>query len=188
MTLGTRPHIARLLAGVAVAGLALTACSGGSGDATSSSGAPSSGAASSSAAESSSAAPSGSPSGGTETILAVLCDEAAPESVAAIEAVMLPDFTVSQLVDVRTDDDGKHAILGFVEGPGLAVLAQWTGTGLTLEGLAAADEFAAQVTDVAQAAPDQETEDLLGQTVTCYSNLFAPEDGDNKKKKDKNAE
>ena len=188
MTLGTRPHIARLLAGVAVAGLALTACSGGSEDAASTSGAPSSGAASSSAAESSSAEPSGSPSGGTETILAVLCDEAAPESVAAIEAVMLPDFTVSQLVDVRTDDDGKHAILGFVEGPGLAVLAQWTGTGLTLEGLAAADEFAAQVTDVAQAAPDQETEDLLGQTVTCYSNIFAPEDGDNKKKKDKNAE
>ena len=188
MTLGTRPHIARLLAGVAVAGLALTACSGGSEEAASTSGAPSSGAASSSAAESSSAAPSGSPSGGTETILAVLCDEAAPESVAAIEAVMLPDFTVSQLVDVRTDDDGKHAILGFVEGPGLAVLAQWTGTGLTLDGLAAADEFAAQVTDVAQAAPDQETEDLLGQTVTCYSNIFAPEDGDNKKKKDKNAE
>ena len=188
MTLGTRPHIARLLAGVAVAGLALTACSGGSEEAASTSGAPSSGAASSSAAESSSAEPSGSPSGGTETILAVLCDEAAPESVAAIEAVMLPDFTVSQLVDVRTDDDGKHAILGFVEGPGLAVLAQWTGTGLTLDGLAAADEFAAQVTDVAQAAPDQETEDLLGQTVTCYSNIFAPEDGDNKKKKDKNAE
>ena len=189
MTLGTRPHIARLLAGVAVAGLALTACSGGSEEAASTSGAPSSGAASSSAAESSSAEPSGSPSGGTETILAVLCDEAAPESVAAIEAVMLPDFTVSQLVDVRTDDDGKHAILGFVEGPGLAVLAQWTGTGLTLEGLAAADEFAAQVTDVAQAAPDQENEDLLGQTVTCYSNIFAPEDGDNKKKKkDKNAE
>ena len=188
MTLGTRPHIARLLAGVAVAGLALTACSGGSEEAASTSGAPSSGAASSSAAESSSAEPSGSPSGGTETILAVLCDEAAPESVAAIEAVMLPDFTVSQLVDVRTDDEGKHAILGFVEGPGLAVLAQWTGTGLGLEGLAAADEFAAQVTDVAQAAPDQETEDLLGQTVTCYTNLFAPEDGDNKKKKDKNAE
>jgi hypothetical protein len=166
--------------------LLLVACSGGAEEAASSSAAPSS-----SAAASSSAAPSpseASPSGGTETILAVLCDEAAPESVAAIEAVMLPDFTVSQLVDVRTDDDGKHAILGFVEGPGLAVLAQWTGTGLTLDGLAAADEFAAQVTDVAQAAPDQETEDLLGQTVTCYSNIFAPEDGDNKKKKDKNAE
>jgi hypothetical protein len=101
---------------------------------------------------------------------------------------MLPDFTVSQLVDVRTDDDGMHAILGFVEGPGLAVLAQWTGTGLTLEGLAAADEFAAQVTDVAQGSPDQATQDLLGQTVTCYSAVFAPEDGDKKKKKDKNAE
>jgi hypothetical protein len=182
MTLGTRPHIARLLAGVAVAGLALTACSGGSEEAASTSAAASSGVAESSAA------PSGSESKGTETILAVLCDEAAPEQVAAIEAVMLPDFTVSQLVDVRTDDDGMHAILGFVEGPGLAVLAQWTGTGLTLEGLAAADEFAAQVTDVAQGSPDQETQDLLGQTVTCYSALFAPEDGDKKKKKDKNAE
>jgi len=182
MTLGTRPQLARLLAGVAVAGLALTACSGGSDEAASTSAAASSGAASSSAA------PSESESKGTETILAVLCDEAAPEQVAAIEAAMLPDFTVSQLVDVRTDDDGKHAILGFVEGPGLAVLAQWTGTGLTLEGLAAADEFAAQVTDVAQAAPDQETEDLLGQTVTCYSALFAPEDGDKKKKNDKNSE
>jgi hypothetical protein len=182
MTLGTRPHIARLLAGVAVAGLALTACSGGSEEAASTSAAPNSSAASPSAA------PSGSESKGTETILAVLCDEAAPEQVAAIEAVMLPDFTVSQLVDVRTDDDGMHAILGFVEGPGLAVLAQWTGTGLTLEGLAAADEFAAQVTDVAQGSPDQETQDLLGQTVTCYSAVFAPEDGDKKKKKDKNAE
>jgi hypothetical protein len=182
MTLGTRPHIARLLAGVAVAGLALAACSGGSEEAASTSAAPSSSAASPSAA------PSGSESKGTETILAVLCDEAAPEQVAAIEAVMLPDFTVSQLVDVRTDDDGMHAILGFVEGPGLAVLAQWTGTGLTLEGLAAADEFAAQVTDVAQGSPDQETQDLLGQTVTCYSAVFAPEDGDKKKKKDKNAE
>ena len=182
MTLGTRPHIARLLAGVAIAGLALTACSGGSEEAASTSAAPNSGAASPSAT------PSGSESKGTETILAVLCDEAAPEQVAAIEAVMLPDFTVSQLVDVRTDDDGMHAILGFVEGPGLAVLAQWTGTGLTLEGLAAADEFAAQVTDVAQGSPDQETQDLLGQTVTCYSAVFAPEDGDKKKKKDKNAE
>jgi hypothetical protein len=182
MTLGTRPHIARLLAGVAVAGLALTACSGGSEEAASTSAAASSGVAESSAA------PSGSESKGTETILAVLCDEAAPEQVAAIEAVMLPDFTVSQLVDVRTDDDGMHAILGFVEGPGLAVLAQWTGTGLTLEGLAAADEFAAQVTDVAQGSPDQETQDLLGQTVTCYSAVFAPEDGDKKKKDDKNAE
>ena len=182
MTLGTRPHLARLLAGVAVAGLALTACSGGSEEAASTSAAASSGVAESSAA------PSGSESKGTETILAVLCDEAAPEQVAAIEAVMLPDFTVSQLVDVRTDDDGMHAILGFVEGPGLAVLAQWTGTGLTLEGLAAADEFAAQVTDVAQGSPDQETQDLLGQTVTCYSAVFAPEDGDKKKKDDKNAE
>ena len=187
MTLGTRPQLIRLAAAAAVAGLALTACSGGSEEAASSSAAASSSGASSPAA-SSSPAPSESGSGGPETILAVLCDEAAPEQVAAIEGALLPDYKVSQLIDVRTDDDGKHAILGFVEGPGLAVLAQWTGTGLTLEGLSAADEFAAQVTDVPQATPDEETQDLLGQTVTCYSAIHAPEDGDDKKKDDKSAE
>ena len=166
--------------------LLLVACSGGAEEAASSSAAPSS-----SAAASSSAAPSpseASPSGGTETILAVLCDSATEESVAAIESKLLPDYKLSQVVDVRTDDDGKHAILGFVEGPGLAVLAQWTGTGLDLEGLAAADEFAAQVTGLPQATPDQETTDLLSQTVTCYTTIHAPEDGDDKKKDDKNAE
>ena len=166
--------------------LLLVACSGGAEEAASSSAAPSS-----SAAASSSAAPSpseASPSGGTETILAVLCDSATEESGAAIESKLLPDYKLSQVVDVRTDDDGKHAILGFVEGPGLAVLAQWTGTGLDLEGLAAADEFAAQVTGLPQATPDQETTDLLSQTVTCYTTIHAPEDGDDKKKDDKNAE
>jgi len=186
MNLGTRPQIVRLLAAVAVTGLALTACSSGTEEAASSSAAPSSGSASASTEVTASASPSGS--GEPETILAVLCDEAAPEQVAAIEGALKPEFKVSQLVDVRTDDDGKHAILGFVEGPGLAVLAQWTGTGLTLEGLSAADEFAGQVTDVPTATPDDETKDLLGQTVTCYSTLFAPEDGDDKKKDDKNAE
>ena len=88
---------------------------------------------------------------------------------------MKPDYKVSQLVDVRTDDDGKHAILGFVEGPGLAVLAQWTGTGLNLDGLAAADEFSAETTDLPQATLDDETEQLLGATVQCYTTLFAPE-------------
>lgn len=168
--------------------LLLVACSGGTEEAGSSSAAPAS---SSSAAASSSAAPSSgeaSPSGGTETILAVLCDEAAPESVAAIEAALKPEFTVSQLVDVRTDDDAMHAILGYVEGPGYAVLAQWTGTGLALEGLASADDLAAEVSTAPRGTADADTEDLLGQTVTCYSTLFAPEDGDDKKKDDKNAE
>ena len=175
------------LALLAAPALLLVACSGGADEAGSSSAAPSS----SSAAASSSAAPSpseASPSGGTETILAVLCDEAAPESVAAIEAALKPDFTVSQLVDVRTDDEAMHAILGYVEGPGYAVLAQWTGTGLELEGLASADDLAAEVSTAPRATPDADTEDLLGQTVTCYSTLFAPEDGDDKKKDDKNAE
>ena len=167
--------------------LVLVACSGGTEEAGSSSPAP----ASSSAATSSTASPStseASPSGGTETILAVLCDEAAPESVSAIEAALKPDFTVSQLVDVRTDDEAMHAIMGFVEGPGYSVLAQWTGTGLGLEGLASADDLAAEVSTAPRATPDADTEDLLGQTVTCYSNLFAPEDGDKKKKDDKDAE
>ena len=185
MTLGSRTL--RWAAAVAVAGLALTACSSDTQEAASTSTAPSSSAASSSAAPSSSA-PSESGSSEPETILAVLCDSATSEQVAAIEAVLQPDFTLSQVVDVRTDDDGKHAILGFVEGPGLAVLAQWTGTGLGLDGLAAADEFAAQVTGLPQATPDEEFSDLLGQTVTCYTAIHAPEDGDDKKKDDKNAE
>lgn len=179
----------RTVSAIAAAGfaglLALSACSSGTDDAASTSSAPAS-SASASGSSSASASPSGSP---TETILAVLCDEAAPETVAVIEDAVGPDFTVTQLVDVRTDDAGKHAILGFVEGPGLAVLAQWTGTGLGLEGLAAADEFAAQVTGLPQStADDQETKDLLSQTVTCYSTIYAPEDGDKKKKGDKKSE
>ncbi|MBM3686970.1 MAG: hypothetical protein FJW85_08235 [Actinobacteria bacterium] len=172
--------------------LVLSACSGGTQEVASSSAAPSaspSAPASSSAPASPSTPASPSPSASEpETILAVLCDSAAPESVAAIEAVLKPDYTLSQVVDVRTDDDGSHAILGFVEGPGLAVLAQWTGTGLDLKDLAAADEFAAQVTDVPMATPDEDTQDLLGQTVTCYTNIHAPEDGDDKKQDDESQE
>lgn len=119
----------------------------------------------------------------------MLCDEAAPETVTVIKDAMQPGFSVSQLVDVRTDDAGMHAVLGFVEGPGLAVLAQWTGSGLGLEGLSAADEFAAQATDLPVAgAGNQEITDLLSQTVTCYSSIYASEDGDKKKKGDKGAE
>lgn len=162
------PTTSARLALLAAPALLLVACSGGSDDTASSSAAPSS----SSAPSSTSAAPS--PSGSGE-ILAVLCDEAAPESIAAIQAVLKPDYELSQVVDVRTDDAGMHAILGYVEGPGLAVLAQWTGTGLDLEGLAAADEFAAQVTDVPQATPDEDTQDLLGQTANCYSTTFMDE-------------
>ena len=167
--------------------LLLTACTGDTEGTASSAAAPSS----SAAPASSSAAPSPSgsdASGEPETILAVLCDEAAPESVAAIEAALKPEFTVSQLVDVRTDDDAMHAILGFVEGPGYSVLAQWTGNGLALEGLAAADDLASEVSTAPLATPDADTQDLLGQTVTCYSTIFAPEDGDKKKKDDKSAE
>jgi hypothetical protein len=176
--------LVRLAATAALVGLALTACSAGSEDSASSSEAPPT-----SAAATSSAAPTESASEEPETILAVLCDEATPEQVAAVEAALKPEFEVSQLIDVRTDDAGMHAILGFVQGPGLTVLAQWTGTGLTLEGLAAADELAAQASNVPQATPDAQTQDLLGQTSTCYTTLFAPDDGaDKKKKKDKDSE
>ena len=51
-----------------------------------------------------------------------------------------------------------------------------------------AGEVAAQVTGLPQATPDQETKDLLSQTVTCYTAIHAPEEGDDKKKDDKNAE
>jgi hypothetical protein len=180
------------LVAAAFAGLlVLTACSSDTVETanTASANASASASQSATASGSESGSASASPSGSAqETILAVLCDEAAPESVAAIEAAVASDYTVSQLVDVRTDDDGKHAILGFVEGPGLAVLAQWTGTGLNLDGLAAADDFAAQVTGLPVETADEETKDLLGETVTCYSTIYVPEDGDDKKKNDKKSE
>lgn len=173
-----------LIAVVPACLLVLSACSGGTEEAASSAQASETSAPSATAtpsADASSSEPaSPSPSASEpETILAVLCDSATEESVAAIEATLLPDYTLSQVVDVRTDDDGKHAILGFVEGPGLAVLAQWTGTGLGLDGLAAADEFAAQVTGLPVSTPDQETTDLLSQTVTCYTAIHSPDDDEN---------
>lgn len=178
------------LTAAALAGALLLAACSGSEEAASTSSAASSSSTSSSSDASSSSSDSGSssadPSSEPTEILAVLCDEATDESVAALEAAVSSDFSVSQVVDVRTDDAGMHAILAFVEGPGLAVLAQWTGEGLDLQGLAAADEFAAQVSDVPMATPDQATQDLLGQTVQCYTTLFAPdESGDKKKDKDK---
>ena len=119
-----------------------------------------------------------SPTGTAPTrIVAVLCDEATQESQDAIRAAMLPEFTVSQLVDVRADDDAEHAILGFVEGPGLAVLAQWVGDTLDLVDLASADEFAAQVsTAPLETNFDQATQDLLDNTVKCYTTIFGPDE------------
>lgn len=180
----TRTLSARL-ALLAAPALLLAACAGGTEEVASTSELTESPSTSASASPSPSESGSAKP---TETILAVLCDAAEPESIKAIKAVLDPEFKVSQLVDVRTDDRGKHAILGFVEGPGLAVLAQWTGTGLELSGLAAADDFAAQVTSVPKATLDRETEDLLSQTVTCYTAIYAGEDGDDKKKNDGSAE
>lgn len=127
--------------------------------------------ASSSAGGSSSGDPSASPS----EVLAVLCDKATPEEAAAIKAVLKPDFKATQIVDVRTDDAGDHAILAFVEGPGMAVLATWTGTGLTLDNLASADEFAAQASTAAQTTPTGDVAKYLGETAKCYTTLFAPD-------------
>jgi hypothetical protein len=126
---------------------------------------------------SSTASPSPTGSVSPSRIVAVLCDEATKESVAAIEAALDPDFTVSQLVDVRADDDATHAVLGFVEGPGLAVLAQWVGQTLELTDLQSADEFAAQVS-AAPLATDfpEETQDLLDNTVKCYTTIFGPDE------------
>jgi hypothetical protein len=176
-----------VIAGLAAGLMLLAACSSGTEETASTQ--SSSAAPSSSSAAPSSAKPSeSSPSPESTEILAVLCDEATAETIAVLEAQMDPDFTLSQLIDVRTSDDGPHAVMGFVEGPGLAVLAQWTGTGLSLEGLAAANEFAAQVTDVPLAKPDEATQALLDETVNCYTAVNIPEDGDDKKKDDNSAE
>lgn len=162
----------RSLSALGAAALLLAACSSG-GDAAPSTSPTSSPASSSAAPAPTSASPTGS-GGPTETIFASLCDEATPEQVALIEGAMKPDYKVSQLVDVRTDDDGTHAILGFVEGPGLLVLAQWTGQGLGLEGLAAANADAVtSSTAPALGTPDEATQQLLDATAECYTLLFA---------------
>lgn len=177
----TRPTT-RLIAALAATGLAATAlaaCTGGTEQSTSASGSASSGSASATPA----------PTSSTEQILAVVCDKAAPESVKAIKAALKPDFTVTQLVDVFSEDPGTHAILGFVEGPGLAVLAVWTGKGIALEGLASTDDFAAEASTAPRVTPDEELGKLIGQTTSCYTSLVNPGgDGDDKdtdKKKDK---
>ena len=179
----TRPTRTRplIIASLAVAGLVLAACTGGTQDSTSSS-----------AAASASVSPSGepAPSASTEQILAVVCDKAAPESVAAIEASLKDGFTLTQVVDVYSEDPGTHAILGYVEGPGLAVLAVWTGKGIELEGLASADDFAAEASNAPRVTPDEGLDKLIGQTTACYTSNFTPGDTDDQddekdKKKDK---
>lgn len=166
----------RTLGSLGAAALLLAACSSG-GDATPTASSTAPAPATSSAAPTSAAPTSAepSPTGPTETIFASLCDEATPEQVALIKGALKPEFRVSQLVDVRTDDDGKHAILGFVEGPGLSVLAVWTGTGLDLQGLAAADEFAVESSTAPTATADTEFQQLIDATPNCYRLLFAPD-------------
>lgn len=172
---------------IATATLLLAACgsdsSGGSSSSASSPAASSAAAASPSGSASASA--EASPSDSAEEIFVSLCDEVTAEQEAAIRGVLKPDYKVSQLLDVRTDDDGMHAILGFVEGPGLSVLAVWTGTGPNLDNLAAAEEFAASASTAALQTPDAETQKLVDATPECYSTLFAPQadTGDKDKKK-----
>jgi hypothetical protein len=166
----------RTLAGrialLAAPALVLAACSSGPEDAApSASPTPSPSASASASASPSPSATQDSP----DRIFVVLCDPAAKESVAAIEAVMDPEFTLSQVIDVRTDDEGVHAVMGYVQGPGLAVLATWTGVGMELADLAAADDFAQQVTDVPAATPNKRTKRLLKQTVGCYTKIYLPE-------------
>lgn len=168
----------RILVAAGASALLLAACSSGG------STAPSSSAAATSAAPSSASA-SASASASSEELFASLCDEATAEQKAAIEGAMKPDYTVSQLVDVRTDDAGAHALLGFVQGPGLAVLAIWTGDGVSLDGLSAADEFSAQASTAPQKTPDAETQKLVDATVQCYTTLFAPQQDSGKKDKKK---
>jgi hypothetical protein len=108
-------------------------------------------------------------------IVAVLCDEATEEQREAIEGLMDPEFEVTQLVDVRADDQAGHALLGFVQGPGLAVLAQWVGTGDPLTEIQAADEFAAESSSATLATDLAPFQDYLDNTVKCYQQVFAPD-------------
>ena len=109
-------------------------------------------------------------------IVAVLCDKATDQQIEALEASVSADYTVSQVTDVRTDDESIHALLAFVEGPGLAVLAQWIGTGDPLTDLQSANEFAAEVSDAPLASNfDQDTQDLLDNTTKCYTQLYGPD-------------
>lgn len=169
----------RIAIAAAAAALVLVGCSSTPATSPSGSESPTSGASTSTTptpSESSSGSASGeaSPSPSQSTILAVLCDKATESQVAAIRKSLKPDFTAKQFIDVRQDDDGQHAILAFVEGPGLSVLATWYGTGLDLEGLSSADDLAAQASEAPLGTPDADTADLLGQTATCYQTLFAP--------------
>jgi len=154
--------------------LVLAACSGEGQQAASSNPAPAQ--SPSAAPSSSSAAPApaptestASPSGASETILAVLCDSATKEQKAVIEAAMKPGFTVKQLVDVRTREGGEHAILGIVEGPGVSGMARWIGSKLLLEGLLAADQAAMDSSTAAPMTdPSQDAIDYLNQTMSCF--------------------
>jgi hypothetical protein len=110
-------------------------------------------------------------------LVAVLCDAATEETVEVITEALLPDHTISQVVDVRADDEAQHAILGFVEGPGVYVLAQWVGDTLELTNLVSADENAERVSTAPLKSDfDQATQDLLDNTVKCYTSLFGPEE------------
>lgn len=164
------PKLAAL--GAVGAAVLLAACSSG-GDAT-----PTEAASSSVAPTSSSAtaapSPSGSPipSATEEAIVATLCDKATPEQVKIIEKSLKPDFTVTNLVDVREDEEGQHAIMGFVEGPGLSVLAVWSGEGLELSDLASADEYAETASKAPKGKADEDLVVLQSSTLQCYQTLY----------------
>lgn len=166
----------------AAAALLLAGCSGG-GEAGPTSAAPSS---SSAATASASIAPSPSGSAAPTEIFVSLCDAGTEGQVKAIEAVMKPDFAVTQLADIRTDDFGTHVIVAFVEGPGLAVLATWRGTGEEFTDIAAVDDFAAEASTAPREEATGEEAQLVAEASKCYQTLYLQDDSSDKKdKKDK---
>ncbi len=115
------------------------------------------------------------PSTSPTQIVAVLCDEATDQQREAIEGLMRPDFVVTQLIDVRQDDQAGHALLGFVQGPGLSVISEWVGTGDPLTDIESANEFAFESSLAPLATDLAPFEDLTANTLKCYQQIFAPD-------------
>lgn len=155
--------------GAVGAAIILAACSTG-GQATPTSEAPSP---TPTPSSSESPADSPGPTQGSETAVASRCGKATAEQVKIVQRAMREEFTVTNLVDTRVDEAGTHVIVGFVEGPGLSVIAQWAGKGGDLKGLASADDFAAQVSTAPKSTSPDDLSQLLGASVECYTSTFA---------------
>jgi hypothetical protein len=165
--LGGPARVAAAIAAVVLGAGILAGCSSDSSDDATASPSPTS-----TASPTETSSESASPS----RIVAVLCDEATDQQQELISQAMLPGFSVSQLVDVRADDEAEHALMGFVEGPGLAVLAIWIGNGDPLTDLQSADEFAAESSTAPLASDFEATQDFINSAGRCYTTVFAPDD------------